>query len=148
MGGKNIYIKMFGSFTEPFNYFLLSVTYCHILHITVILSILFIYLAHRQNKIHSIRSLSLSIGDKIVEIQTFFLNGRICRGNRAMTALVITVANLTTKSVVTVTQRSTQTVIVSTAGHIRYRLYTHAQAHTHTVLMAISPGEPGLAGFT
>jgi len=67
----------------------------------------------------------------VIKAQTFFLSGRICRGNRATTAFVITVANLTTKSVVRATQRSTQSVMRSTMGHIRYRLHTHTHTHTH-----------------
>ena len=64
---------------------------------------------------------------KSSKVQTFFLSGMTCRGKSAIAALTMTVANLTTKSVVTATQRSTHRVMRSTAGHTRYRLHTYHQ---------------------
>jgi len=63
---------------------------------------------------------------------TFFFSGSTGRGRSASTALVITVANLTTKSVVTVTHSSTQRDMRSTAGYIRYRLYTTDIEYKHS----------------
>jgi len=68
---------------------------------------------------------------KTAEIKTFFFSGRICRGRSVTMALMMTVANLTTKSVVTATHSSTHRDIRSTTGHIRYRLYTADTDNSH-----------------